>query len=235
MISFVDMWGPLRDFPKVDASVRYEFFAGKPYFISTTNLRINETVQALAMRNGEISFKREMITHAAWYDAVRDEIMEFDVLNMPDLTDIKMLDDVPWISFYNKENGIGFAGIQLNYYNAGLENRPRLLNPFCYITGGPWIYWARALSLPFLSANMQQMVPVLKGNFFAERWAYLLFEVDKGKQPFAPVLELQKKLSTPLRIQLVEDVDHRVSRTVTELYVEEGKTGWEERDTKRTE
>lgn len=234
VISFSDVWGPLRDIPEVDASVRYEFFSGKPYFISTTNLRINETVQVNALRNAEVVIKRELITHAAWYDALRGKIMEYDVTNMPELTDVKILDDVPWISFYNKETGIGFAGIQLNYSNTGLENRARLLNPYFYITGGPWIYWARALSLPFISSNMQQLVPALKGNFFTERWAYLLYETDKGAQPYAPVLEWQQKLTAPLRIQLMEEVDERVSRTVTELYVEEGKTGWEGRDTKRT-
>jgi len=233
VISFSDVWGPLRDIPEVDASVRYEFFAGKPYFISTTNMRINETVHVIALRNAEIVIKRELISHAAWYDAISDKIIEFDVTNMPELTDVKMLDDVPWISFYNKETGIGFAGIQLNYSNDGLENRTRLLNPFFYITGGPWIYWARALSLPFLASNMQQVVPVLQGNFFTEKWAYLMYEIDKGTQPYAPVLEWQKKLTNPLRIQLVEEVDERVSRSVTELYIEEGKTGWEGRETGR--
>lgn len=233
VISFSDVWGNLREIPQVDASVRYEFFPGKPYFISTTSLRINETVQSLALRNAEIVFKRELITHAAWYDVIRDSVIEYDVTKMPDLTDIKMQDDVPWISFYNKETGVGFAGIQLNYSNAGLENRTRLLNPFFYITGGPWIYWARALSLSFLSSNMQQMIPVMKGNFFTEKWAYLLFETGKGSHPYAPVLEWQRKLTHPLRIQLVEEVDDRVSKSVTELYIEKGKTGWEGRETGR--
>lgn len=233
VIAFSDVWGSLREIPQVDASVRYEFFPGKPYFISTTNLRINETVQSLALRNAEIVFKRELITHAAWYDVIRDSVIEYDVTQMPDLTDVKMQDDVPWISFYNKETGVGFAGIQLNYSNAGLENRTRLLNPFFYITGGPWIYWARALSLSFLSSNMQQMIPVMKGNFFTEKWAYLLYETEKGAQPYAPVLSWQKKLTHPLRIQLAEEVDDRVSKSVTELYIEKGKTGWEGRETGR--
>jgi hypothetical protein len=233
VISFSDVWGSLREIPQVDASVRYEFYPGKPYFISTTNLRINETVQSIALRNAEIVFKRELITEAAWYDVIRDSVIVFDVTKMPELTDIKMQDDVPWISFYNKETGIGFAGIQLNYANAGLENRTRLLNPFFYITGGPWIYWARALSLSFLSSNMQQMIPVMKGNFFSEKWAYLVYETDKGSQPYAPVLAWQKKLLNPLRVQLVEEVDDRVSRTVTELFIEKGKTGWEGRQTGR--
>jgi hypothetical protein len=233
VISFSDVWGSLREIPQVDASVRYEFYPGKPYFISTTNLRINETVQSIALRNAEIVFKRELITHAAWYDVIRDSVIEFDVTKMPDLTDVKMQDDVPWISFYNKETGIGFAGIQLNYSNAGLENRTRLLNPFFYITGGPWIYWARALSLSFLSSNMQQMIPVMKGNFFSEKWAYLVYETKKGNQPYAPVIEWQKELTNPLRIQLVEEVDDRVSRSVTELFIEKGKSGWEGRETGR--
>ena len=33
-------------------------------------MRINETVNALALRNAEMVFKREMITHAAWYDVI---------------------------------------------------------------------------------------------------------------------------------------------------------------------
>ena len=228
-----EVWGGLRDIPAVDAAVRYEFFPGKPYFMSSSVLRINESVQTLALRNGEIVFKRELITHAAWYDVVRDSIIQFDVTNMPDLTDLKMEADVPWISFYNEKTGIGFAGIQLSYANAGLESSPRLLNPFFYITGGPWIYWARALSLSFLSSNMQQMIPALKGNVFTEKWAYLVYEIDKGNKPFAPVIHWQKQLTNPLRIQLVEEVDDRVSKTVTELFVGDGKSGWEERETGR--
>jgi hypothetical protein len=232
VLAQTEVWGSLRDIPQVDASVRYEFYPGMPYFVSSTSLRINESVQAIALRNAEIVFKRELITKAAWYDAIRDSVITYDVAKMPDLMDIKIEADVPWISFYNEEKGIGFAGIQLSYANAGLENEPRLLNPYFYITGGPWIYWARALSLSFLASNMQQMIPVLKGNFFSEKWAYLVYETDKDR-PWAPVLRWQKLLTNPLRAELVEEVDDRVSRTVTELFVDKGKSGWEGRDTKK--
>ena len=107
---------------------------------------------------------------------------------MPDLTDLKMEADVPWIIFFNKEKGIGFAGIQLDYSNSGIESPVRLLNPFFYITAGPWIYWARGLSHTFLSSNMQQVVPVLKGNIFSEKWAYLIYEIDKNTEPYAKVV-----------------------------------------------
>jgi len=235
VIAKSEVWDSMRELPEVDASVRYEFYPGVPYFISSTCMRINETVNCLALRNAEMVFKRELITHAAWYDVIRDSVIVYDVANMPDLTDLKMEADVPWIAFFNKEKGIGFAGIQLNYANAGLESPTRLLNPYFYITAGPWIYWARALSHPFLSSNMQQVVPVLKGNVFSEKWAYLVFETGKNSDTFAPVLDWQKRLTHPLRIQLVEEVDNRVSKTLQEVFMDKGKTGWEGRETGKHE
>ncbi len=228
-----ELWGNLREIPEVDASVRYQFYPDVPYFISTTTMRINETIFAIAMRNAEMVFKRELMTHAAWYDVVRDRVITIDVTDMPDLTDFKMEADVPWITFYNEKEKLGFAGIQLNYSNSGLESRERLLNPFLYITGGPWIYWSRALSLPFLSSNMQQMVPAMKGNYFAEKWAYLVYEIQEGPNPYQPVMEWKKRLLNPLRIYLSEEVDERVSKTVQEIYIDGGKSGWEERETGR--
>jgi hypothetical protein len=223
----------MRDMPEVDASIRYEFYPGVPYFISSSSMRINDTIQTLALRNAEIVLKRELITHAAWYDVLRDKVVVYNVKNMADLTDLKMEADVPWITFFNEETGIGFAGIQLSYANAGLESSPRLYNPYFYITAGPWIYWARGLSLSYLASNMQHMIPATKGSFFSEKWAYMVYETAKGNEPFAPILEWQKKLTNPLRVHLEEEVDDRVSKTVQEIFVDKGKSGWEERETGR--
>lgn len=230
VISTVEQWGNLRNMPEVDASVRYEFFPDVPYFFATTNMRINQTVQSIALRNGEIVFKRELMTHTAWYDIFRDTVVTYNVADMADLTDLKMEADVPWITFYNEETGIGFAGINLGYANTGLESRNRLLNPFFYITAGPWIYWSRALSLSFLSSNMQQAIPALKGSLFYEKWAYLVYETDLDV-PYKKVESWQKRLTNPLRVQLVEEVDKRVSKTLIEIFMDDGNSGWEERET----
>jgi hypothetical protein len=230
VISTVEQWGHLREMPEVDASVRYEFFPDVPYFFATTNMRINQTVQCIALRNGEIVFKRELMTHAAWYDVIRDKVVTYNVADMADLTDLMMEADIPWITFYNEDTGIGFAGINLGYANTGLESRNRLLNPYLYITAGPWIYWSRALSLPFLSSNMQQVVPALKGSLYYEKWAFLMYETDSDI-PYKKVETWQKKLTSPLRVQLVEEVDKRVSKSLVEIYMDEGKSGWEERET----
>jgi len=233
VISTSEAWDHLRGVPEVDASVRYSFYPGVPYFLSTTTMRINETVANLALRNAEIVFKRELMSHVAWYDAVRDSIITYNVKDMPDLTDVKMEADLPWITFYDESSGIGFAGIQLSYVNAGLESRPRLLNPNFYVTGGPWIYWSRALSLSFLSSNMQQPIPAPGGTFYTEKWAYLMYEYDRSDRVFTEVQEWRERLIHPLRIHLVEEVDDRVSRTVEEVYMDEGRSGWEGRETGR--
>ena len=230
VISTVEQWGHMRNMPEVDASVRYEFFPDVPYFFATTNMRINETVQCIALRNGEIVFKRELMTHAAWYDVIRDKVVTYNVADMADLTDLMMEADIPWITFYNEKTGIGFAGINLGYANTGLESRNRLLNPYFYITAGPWIYWSRALSLSFLSSNMQQVIPALKGSHFYEKWAFLTYETDSDI-PYKKVETWQKRLTNPLRVQLVEEVDKRVSKSLVEIYMDEGKSGWEERET----
>jgi hypothetical protein len=235
VIARSEVWDALREVPEVDASVRYEFYPGVPYFISSTSMRINETVNALALRNSEMVLKREMVTHAAWYDILTDSVIVYDVANMPDLTDLKMEADVPWIIFFNKEKGIGFAGIQLSYANSGIESPARILNPFFYITAGPWIYWARGLSHTFLSSNNQQVIPVLKGNTFSEKWAYLIYDFDKNTEPYAPVVRWQKQLTNPLRMQLVEEVDERVSKTLQEVFMDKGKSGWEGRETHKSE
>ncbi len=227
-----EVWGALRGVPEADASVRYDFYPGVPYFINTTSMRINETVQTLALRNASIVFKRELMKYAAWYDVVRDEVITFDVSNLADLTELIVDADVPWITFYDEEAGVGFAGINLEFATTGVESRPRLLNPYMYVNVGPWLYWSRALSLSFGSSNMQQVIPAMKGSMFMEKWAYLIYETDK-EIPYNPVFEWKDKLNNPLKIQLVEEVDQRVSRSLIEVYMDDGKSGWEERDTGR--
>ena len=78
---------------------------------------------------------------------------------------------------------------------------------------------------------MQQMIPAMQGNVFFEKWAYVTYEIDKNSTPYAAVLDWQKRLTNPLRVRLVEEVDERVSKTVEEVYMDDGKSGWEGRDT----
>jgi hypothetical protein len=184
------------------------------------------------LRNAEVAFKRDLFTHAAWYDVISGKVRTADLANLPDLAEFTMEADVPWITFYNPGTGMGFGGIQLRYANAGLEDPARLLNPFFYITVGPWVYWSRALSLTYTSENLQQVVEAMRGNVFWEEWAFVVYEVAEGDEPYAPLLEVEKKVTNPLRVRVVQEVDSRVTTQPTEVYMDEEKTGWEERETR---
>jgi hypothetical protein len=221
-------WGNINHYWGILASIKYRFYPDMPYFIMSTTMRMEKTVNTLALRNGEMVFKRDLLNRVAWYDALRDTVVVYNLETLPTLTDLTMPVDVPWITFYNDSTGIGFAGIQLGYNNSGIEYSPRLLNPYFYVTTGPWVYWARALSVSYVSSNHQQMIPVLNGNNFSEKWAYLIYEVERNKnsEPYAPVLKWQKKLTHPLKIQLVEKVDNRVSNSIYEI-MSNGKSPWE--------
>lgn len=222
------IWDNLPHYPEVIASVTNKFYANKPYFISSTAMRIEDALDVLALRNGEMVLKRNLITHVAWYDVIRDSAIIYDLKDLPTLTDLEMTSDVPWITFYNEQTGIGFAGIQLDHLNSGIESSLRVLNPYVYVTLGPWVYWARALSLSYISANHQQMIPALKGNIFSEKWAYLVYEVDKNRNGnfFSPVIKLRRELTNPLKIQLVEEVDRRVSESIVEI-MSNGASPWD--------
>jgi len=51
------------------------------------------------------------------------------------------------------------------------------------------------------------------------------------QDPYNPVLVWEKVLKNPLRVRLEEEVDERVSRSLIEIFIDEGKSGWEERET----
>lgn len=220
-------WGKMPHYPNVDASVQNEFFAGKPYIISTSTMRINKTINLLALRNGEIVFKRDLLNRVAWFDKARDSVIHFNLTNVPTLTELRMSATVPWVTFYNKETGIGFAGIQLGYDNSGIEFSPRLFNPDFYINVGPWVYWSRNLSTSYLSNNDQLMIPAMSGTNYHEKWAYLIYKYNDadGADPFAPIIKLQKELTNPLEVRVLSEVDNRASRQIIELMTN-GQTPW---------
>ncbi len=199
--------GQLPYIPEIDASVSYRVYPGKPYIITETSMRVNEALKVQALRNGEVVFKRGLLTHVAWYDQVRDQVQTVDLEKMSDLDELLMDVNVPWITFYNPDTGIAFGGIQLSMANGGVEHRPRVLNPYHYVIVGPIIYWSRAMNFTFASSASQLMTKVPAGSFFWERWAFVLYEPAKGDKPYAPLLAWKEKLTHPLRMRLVEEVE----------------------------
>jgi hypothetical protein len=219
--------------PEVDAAVSYKFYPGLPYILTTTSTRVNEPLAVQAMRNGEAVFKRELITHLAWFDPVENKIQTVELDKIADLDEILMEENTPWLSFFNPKTGIAFGGVQIESSISGLEQAPRIVNPYFYCIVGPVVYWSRAMNFTFASSASQLMINVPKGTSFWEKWAYVLYEPQPGNNPHAALIEWQKKLTNPLRVRLTEEIEQRVPTVGTEIYIDPSKTGWEGRDTRK--
>ena len=196
-------------------------------------MRVNQPLAVQAMRNGEVVFKRELFTHLSWFDVVEKKIQTVDLTSIGDLDQVLMENNTPWMSFFNPETGIAFGGICIESTISGLDDQPRILNPYYYCTVGPIVYWAHAMNFTFASSAPQLMIKVPKGTQFWEKWAYLIYEPQKGENPHAQLVELHKTLKNPLLVRLVEEVESRVPKIGTEIYIDPSKTGWEERETKK--
>jgi len=227
--------GALPFIPEVDASISYKVYPSLPYILSTTSTRVNESLPVQAIRNGEVVFKRELFTRLAWFDIIENQVKTVDLDKMPDLEEILMEENTPWLSFYNPKTGIAFGGIQIENASSGLEHLPRIVNPYFYCIVGPIVYWSRAMNLSFASSASQLMIEVPKGTQLWEKWAYVLYEPGQGEgaSAHAALIEWQKKLTNPLRVRVTEEVESRAPTIGTEIYIDPSKTGWEGRETRK--
>jgi hypothetical protein len=219
--------GIMPTMPELWCSMEYKFYAGVPYYTMRSSVHVRHDVAVQALRNSEIVFSRESFGEAAWFDPITRDIETRTISAAPDLTEWTMPDDTPWIAFYDSVKGCGFAGIQREYMNAGLNGKLRTLNPYLYITTGPWVYWTRALIYPYGSRNPQQMMNVLAGSVFLDEWGYLPFELREGeKERFKDVTDWQVILANPLQVHLEDPIDIRM-QVPEEIYIEPQRTGWE--------
>ncbi|MCA9427198.1 MAG: hypothetical protein KC994_19115, partial [Candidatus Omnitrophica bacterium] len=219
--------GQMQLMPELDCSMDYEFNSGVPYFKMRSSVHVKYDTPVQALRNGEVVFARESFSEATWYDPITHQIETREITAEPDLTEWMVPNNTPWLAFFDREKGVGYAGIQLNSMNVGLEGRMRDYNPYLYITTGPWVYWTRALLYPYGSRNPQQMIEVPAETIFLEEWAYLPFELSSNSDDeFEAVKHWTKVVNSPLIIQVVDPTDDRM-QVPEEIYLEPEKTGWE--------
>lgn len=219
-------WGQMPQMPEVTTSMEYEFYAGVPYFLMRSTMHIRHEVAVQALRNAEVVFAREAFSEAAWYDEEHGRIETRPIIAQPDLSEWTMADTTPWVAFFDREKGCGYGGIQVNHMSGGLNGELRTLNPYIYITTGPWIYWTRALAYPYGGRNPQQLVNIPEGSVFLEEWAYVPFELGKtDRNRFDTLSRWHERLAHPLVVHVEAPIDPRME-IPEEIYIEPAKTGW---------
>lgn len=195
-------YAPLPHMPDVPAHVAYEFYAYQPYVLQTSLMEVQKEVYVQAMRNGELVFNHAVLNEFVWKDAtgeIRNLLIEGS--RQHPIHALEIPADTEWMAFVNREQGVGFAGITLEYENTNrYGDIPSEGQPYFYVQNGPWIYWSRPIVYPFGGSNFTRMMHVRKGTMCYEKNAWLPFRLAKGDQPFSPVQEVVDRLKHPMLV-----------------------------------
>ena len=186
----------------VDANVSYSFYAGQPYILHSSVMRVKEDIFVMALRNGEIVLNHAVLDEFVWYDpsgVVKS--LPIEGTRKHPIHALEVPPDTSWMAFISRKDKVGFASIQLEYANTNLYGDPACeAQPYIYVQNGPWIYWSRGLVYPFGGMNFSRMMRVRAGSLHLEKNAWLPFRFSEGDNPFEGVEEVQKKLTNPLLV-----------------------------------
>ena len=175
--------GHLADYPEVKIEAEYRFFAGVPYFLFWSRMKVEKPLVVTLLRNNEMTMD-QFFTHLAWPGRDgRQNITTFDE-RKPLLEKEPIAADAPWLAFLNLDKGYGYGFVMLDY------QATRTANPGIGISDGAdnGKYWSRHIVV----RESKQIEP---GDRFEERTAYVLFRCTKDA-PLGEFFEWQKQIQS---------------------------------------
>ena len=119
----------------VNASVSYEFYAGKPYVIMSSFMDVNKDTFVQALRNGEIVFNHAVLNEFVWEDPLgKVESLAIESSRKHPIHALEIPADTPWMAFISREKKVGFANIALTYDNGNRFGQPPSeAQPYFYV------------------------------------------------------------------------------------------------------
>jgi hypothetical protein len=189
--------GYVEGYEGIRVTSQYQFYAGQPYFLFSSEIKMDDDIELWLLRNDEMTMD-SLFTHVIFPapDGELQSIELYDLKAMEALAEEPIKDDASWLGFYHKDLNYGFGSIRLAYDNTSLQG---LISPLfgehTKITpsANNGRYWNRRL------VNDQNMM-IPSGSRYIEKNAYLIFNTGQG-DPSGQILEYQKLLSNPLKIQ----------------------------------
>ena len=200
--------GKVEGYEEILVTGQYQFYAGLPYFIFSSEMKMVDNVTLTMLRNDEMTMD-SLFTHAM-FPLPNGHIKTVPLYNEPPLTphySIKELRKTPidantgWFCFYNDSLKYGFGSIRLQYdYTNAKGGQSPMLNPETRITyaGAGGRYWDRR----FVFSKTDSLV-VPRGSKYAEKNAYVIFPVDP-EDPSKEIEELFISLTHPVTIEYSE-------------------------------
>jgi len=184
----------------------YTFFAGMPFFYTSSRMEFTLNTLVNAVRNSELVFSRGQMTHGVWADA-QGKPHEARLYDPNDPKHVfgrvaEVSPDTQFVGMFNELDGAGICLVNLGRY---VESYSPAADPVNYLSKyyisdlGMWLdsdvpnYAFVYMTRP--EVYYQTVMP--KGSVFEERNAVLVFEVGAGKHRYDDLLNWVKRLRTP--------------------------------------
>ncbi|MEJ2555540.1 MAG: hypothetical protein P8186_04805 [Anaerolineae bacterium] len=206
-------WGPLPDYPEVECSISYTFYANQPYVMMTSTLDVIKDLDAQALRNGEIVLNHNVVREFAWKQMNGD--VDTVVIKERPRHPTRGLDldaRTPWWAFFNRDVPCALAAMNLELSAMRRNEALARWEPYFYMHWGPWAYCARPLVYTFATPNPQRLIRVPESSSYYERMAIYPCRLGlTDKDRFVPVEQVYQRLAKPLSTSVTAfDVDARV-------------------------
>ena len=206
-------WGAFPEYPEVECSVTYTFYAHQPYMMMSSTLDVVKALDVQALRNGEIVVNQEVVREFAWKKLTGDigTVVIKDRPRHP--TRAMDLDaKTPWWAFFNRDIPCALSAINLELSATWRQEGLNSWEPYFYLHWGPWYYCARPLVYTFATPNPQRVVHVPASSSYYERMAIYPCRLGAADEDrFRPIEQMHQQLAKPLSVSVVTfDIDPRV-------------------------
>lgn len=197
------------DTPQVDVSVTYSFYPGQPYVLATTLLKVRDTLNASAIRDGEIVLDSHLITNFVWKEKT-GEIQTIRTLhgaNWQDEWGYRVDPDVPWIAMTNELDGygVGTAILSAQAFNPthgeATLHRPAFYLYYHHFWNTPLTYFTRAWVYPFSDYQRGPILPVTEDSQYYSKAAFMPFLLHKGHERYSGIDGASQRLLNPLEVR----------------------------------
>ncbi len=197
------------DTPQVDVSVTYSFYPGQPYVLATTLMKVRDTLNTSAIRDGEIVLDSHLITNFVWREKT-GEIQTIRTLhgaNWQDEWGYRVDPDVPWIAMTNELDGygVGTAILSAQTFNPTFGeatlHRPAFYLYYHHFWNVPLTYFTRAWVYPFSDYQRGPILPVTEDSHYYSKAAFMPFLLHKGRDRYRDIDGASQRLLNPLEVR----------------------------------
>lgn len=142
--------GSVESYPEIKIKTKYEFFAGLPYFVYSSEVYMIEDIELFLLRNDEMTMD-SLFTHIIFRDQTHGlggEKLLYEENMVKNFAQDPIDDHAQWLAFYNKHYGYGLGSVRIEYDNTNKDGIPSpLYQPHSKISDGSngGKYWNRRL------------------------------------------------------------------------------------------